>query len=68
MAQTAPIVSITGPPGAGKASVAAAPMQRFPFDLHIPMDELREFTAWSGAGPEERSEQATSPRPAPPYP
>jgi chloramphenicol 3-O-phosphotransferase len=36
-----PIFLITGAPGAGKTSVSAALMQRFPRGLHIPVDDLR---------------------------
>ena len=38
-----PLFLITGAPGAGKSVTAAALMQRFPFGLHIPVDELREW-------------------------
>jgi protein tyrosine phosphatase (PTP) superfamily phosphohydrolase (DUF442 family) len=34
---------ITGAPGAGKSVTAAALMRRFPFGLHIPVDDLREW-------------------------
>ena len=37
------IVLITGTPGAGKSVTAAALMRRFPFGLHIPVDDLREW-------------------------
>jgi chloramphenicol 3-O-phosphotransferase len=39
----APIFILTGPPGAGKSSVATVLMRRFPFALHIPLDDLREW-------------------------
>jgi protein tyrosine phosphatase (PTP) superfamily phosphohydrolase (DUF442 family)/predicted kinase len=38
-----PLFLITGTPGAGKSATAAALMRRFPFGLHIPMDDLREW-------------------------
>ena len=38
-----PLFLITGTPGAGKSVTAAALMRRFPFGLHIPVDELREW-------------------------
>ena len=38
-----PLFLITGAPGAGKSVTAAALMRRFPFGLHIPVDELREW-------------------------
>jgi protein tyrosine phosphatase (PTP) superfamily phosphohydrolase (DUF442 family)/predicted kinase len=34
---------ITGAPGTGKSTAAAALMRRFPFGLHIPVDDLREW-------------------------
>jgi len=50
MSQSAPIFIITGTPGAGKSSVAVALMRRFPFGLHIPVDDLREWVV-SGIAP-----------------
>jgi protein tyrosine phosphatase (PTP) superfamily phosphohydrolase (DUF442 family)/predicted kinase len=38
-----PLFLITGAPGVGKSVTAAALMRRFPFGLHIPVDELREW-------------------------
>ena len=38
-----PLFLITGAPGAGKSATAAALMRRFPFGLHIPVDDLREW-------------------------
>ena len=38
-----PLFLITGAPGAGKSVTAAALMRRFPFGLHIPVDDLREW-------------------------
>ena len=38
-----PLFLITGAPGAGKSVTAAALMRRFPFSLHIPVDDLREW-------------------------
>lgn len=42
---------ITGTPGAGKTSVATALMRRFPFGLHIPVDDLREWVVSGLADP-----------------
>jgi predicted kinase len=46
-----PIFLITGTPGAGKTSVSIALMKRFPFGLHIPVDDLREWVVSGLADP-----------------
>ena len=51
MSQTAPIFMITGTPGSGKSSVAVALMRRFPFGLHLPVDDLRELVVSGIAHP-----------------
>ena len=38
-----PLFLITGAPGARQSVTAAALMRRFPFGLHIPVDDLREW-------------------------
>lgn len=40
---TGPIFILTGPPAAGKSTLSAALLRRFPFGLHIPVDTLREW-------------------------
>ncbi len=42
MSTPAPIVIISGTPGAGKSSVAAALLGRFARGLHLPIDDLRD--------------------------
>lgn len=42
IAHSVPIFILTGPPGAGKTSVATALLQRFPFGIRISVDDLRE--------------------------
>ncbi len=51
MPQRAPIFLISGTPGAGKTTVAHALMQRFPFGVHIPVDDLRAFVVSGIATP-----------------
>jgi tRNA uridine 5-carbamoylmethylation protein Kti12 len=43
-----PIFLMTGPPGAGKTTVAKSLLQTYPLGLHIPVDELREDWVVSG--------------------
>jgi hypothetical protein len=38
-----PIFVITGTPAVGKSTAAIALLRRFPFGLHIPIDDLREW-------------------------
>jgi chloramphenicol 3-O-phosphotransferase len=42
---------ITGGPGAGKSTVSRALLQRFPFGLHLPVDDLRELVVSGIAHP-----------------
>jgi chloramphenicol 3-O-phosphotransferase len=49
--QSKPVFLITGTPGAGKSSVATMLMRRFPFGLHIPVDDLREWVVSGLADP-----------------
>jgi chloramphenicol 3-O-phosphotransferase len=51
MQTASPIFWITGVPGAGKSSVATALMQRFPYGLHLPIDNLRARVVSGMANP-----------------
>jgi adenylylsulfate kinase-like enzyme len=48
---TPPIFVLTGPPGAGKSTIAGALMRHFSYGLHIPVDDLREWVVSGLAGP-----------------
>jgi chloramphenicol 3-O-phosphotransferase len=48
---TTPIFILTGVPGSGKSSVARALMQRYPFGIHIPVDDLRDWVVSGHASP-----------------
>jgi predicted kinase len=51
---------ITGTPGAGKSTVATALMQRFPFGIHVPVDDIRDWVVSGIAYPgRDRSEETT---------
>jgi hypothetical protein len=54
-----PIFIITGPPAAGKSTLAHALMQRFERGLHIPVDDLREWVVSGLAGPLDWSNETT---------
>jgi adenylylsulfate kinase-like enzyme len=45
------ILLLTGLPGAGKTSVATALLQRFPFGIHIPVDDVRKWVVSGIAHP-----------------
>jgi chloramphenicol 3-O-phosphotransferase len=46
-----PIFLLSGTPGSGKSSVAKALMRRYPFGIHIPIDDLREWVVSGIAHP-----------------
>jgi hypothetical protein len=51
---------ITGTPGAGKSMVATALMQRFPFGIHVPVDDIHDWVVSGMACPgPEWSEEMT---------
>jgi chloramphenicol 3-O-phosphotransferase len=51
VAERGTIFLITGTPGSGKSSVAAALAKRYPFGIHIPVDDLREWVVSGIAHP-----------------
>lgn len=46
-----PIIFLTGAPAVGKSTLAVALLRRFPFGLHIPVDDLREWVVSGIAHP-----------------
>jgi predicted kinase len=46
-----PVFLITGVPGTGKSSLSRALMGQFPFGLHLPVDDLREWVVSGMAHP-----------------
>jgi len=60
MASVPSLFMITGTPGAGKSTVATALMQRFPFGIHVPVDDIRDWVVSGIAYPgRDRSEETT---------
>lgn len=51
MNPNAPVFIVTGPPGAGKTSVARQLAGRFDLSLHIPVDDLRDWVVSGKAEP-----------------